>query len=355
MKRYKGILISVIVMGIVVLVVLRLLGSKAMLDEELKSMTEYSALVPVEVTAVVTGYATQSITESGIFNPLKEVAILSETQGIVLSVSCAVGDFVQKGQVLVAVERSLLEKQLALAELSLANAQTDLQRFEALANSEAITQQQLEGAKLGYQNALTNVASLKEQIDNTIITAPFDGYVTSRSIELGALMVPGMPVMSIAQQNDLLFCARLSERDVLRVAIGMPVAITADAYNGEQFSGKVKEVGVSATQSGRYEVLVQIPNSQFRLRSGMGGRATFIFSSNEQQLVIPRKSLVGSVLSPSIFVLEGDSVVLRTIRVNPINEEVLVVISGLKEGERVITSGQINLEQGTKVRVLNPV
>ena len=63
----------------------------------------------------------------------------------------------------------------------------------------------LEGAKLGYQNALTNVASLKEQIDNTIITAPFDGYVTSRSIELGALMVPSMPVMSIAQQNDLLF------------------------------------------------------------------------------------------------------------------------------------------------------
>ena len=61
------------------------------------------------------------------------------------------------------------------------------------------------------------------------------------------------------------------------------------------------------------------------------------------------------MLSPSVFVLEGDSVVLRNIRVNPINEEVLVVISGLKEGERVITSGQINLEQGTKVRVLNPV
>ena len=51
---------------------------------------------------------------------------------------------------------------------------------------------------------------------------------------------------------------------MLRVAIGMPVSYTADAYNGEQFSGKVKEVGVSATQSGRYEVLVQIPNSRFR-------------------------------------------------------------------------------------------
>ena len=140
MKRYKGILISVIVMGIVVLVVLRLLASKAMLDEELKSMTEYSALVPVEVTAVVTGYATQSITESGIFNPLKEVAILSETQGIVLSVNCAVGDFVRKGQVLVEVERTARATCIGRA-FSLANAQTDLQRFEALANSEAITQQ----------------------------------------------------------------------------------------------------------------------------------------------------------------------------------------------------------------------
>lgn len=349
-RKYTTIIVAIVILT---LIVVKLFSNKSQLDTELKAMQDYSSIIPVEIITPKTLQAIQTLEENGMFRSGSEVAILSETSGKVISVVGNVGDIVTSGQILVTVEKEVLESQFKLAKTSLENAENDLARYNNLSEGEAITQQQLEASKLNYQNALTNFTALKKQLENTTIQSPVNGIISNRSVEKGTFLMPYVQVFSILEQNQMIFVVKVAENNVLQLSKGQKADITVDVMPGKVFNGNIRSVGVTADLSGRYEVEISLVNQKALLRAGMSGKASFKIEMKESGIVIPRKCIVGSVKEAKVFLLKGDSVTLKNVEAIAINENEVLITEGLSVNEKVVVSGQINLLDGSLVKVIN--
>lgn len=349
-KKIAGIFIPVI---LIALVAFRLISSKAETDEQLQKMTEYNEVVPVKVVTATKQKAAHSITESGLFRSAQEIDVVSETQGNVLQVFVQTGDYVKAGQTLITVEKGLLTNQYELAKLNLENAKADLKRFESLLEGDAVTQRQYENMKLNYQNALTNLRQLEEQLSNTVITAPVSGFISRRNVEKGSFIAPGTPLAGISQQSEFQFVVQLSEDDILKIQKDDSAEIQPSVYENQQLNGVVSKIAVNNSMSGRYDVFVTLLNPPAAIKPGMSGKAVFRFLAAKEEIIIPRKCIVGSILNAQVFVLSGDSVLKKPVSAANLDENRVVVHSGIHSGDKIVLSGQINLETGSKVNVLD--
>lgn len=341
------------IVALFTLVVFRLISNKVSLKSDLQELVDHQEVVPVKVVLATEQPIEHNLTENGFFRQNHEVDIISETQGNVLKVHVKTGDFVSAGETLISVEKGLLEDQLALAELNLENAKTDLRRFENLVAGDAVTSREYESVKLNYRNALTRMAELKEQLKKTKVTAPFDGFITSRNVGEGSFISPGTPLMGISQLTELLFAVQMTEADVVKISERDKVEIQPSVYSVKPVMGFVREIAVNSLLSGRYEVLIRLSNPHNEIKPGMSGRATFRLSSDREEIVLPRECIIGSILDAKLYLMSGDTVVERKVEASPLNGDRVIVHSGLSTGARVVSSGHINLEQGAKVRMIN--
>jgi RND family efflux transporter MFP subunit len=349
-KRIAGILTPVI---LIALVAFRLISTKAETDAKLQKMMEYNEIIPVKIIKATKQKASHSITESGLFQSAQEIDVISETQGNVLQVFVKTGDYVKAGQTLITVEKGLLTNQYELAKLNLENAKTDLKRFENLVAGDAVTQRQYENIKLYYQKALTDLQKLEEQLSNTLITAPVSGFITLRNLEKGSFIAPGKPLAGISQQSELQFLVQLSEDDILKIQKGDSAEIQSSVFKNQQLNGEVSEIAVNKSLSGRYDVFVKLFNPPAYIKPGMSGKAVFRFSAKKEEIIIPRKCIVGSILNAQVFLLSADSVLKKPVSATNLNENQVLVHSGINPGDKIVLSGQINLETGSKVNVLD--
>lgn len=350
LKKLSGIFIFIVILG---LVIVKLMANKKEQDKELRALLDYNVTTPVEVVSADYGTVQIQLTENGVTQSDKQIEVLSETQGRVIAVAGESGDKIAAGQVLLQVEQEVIQSQLQLAKENLAKAAKDLQRFKKLASVNAVTKQQLEQVELNHQNAMTNFTSLNKQMENTTVRSPINGFISSRSVEKGSIVTPGMPLMTVVAQNEMNFVVKMAESNISSIYKGQEVEVKADVLPGKTYPGKVKEVSVNADLSGRYEVLIQLQNKDFSLRAGMNGTAVFRFKNDKQQIVLPRKCIMGSIQKASVFVVQADSVVERKVQVTPLNTSEVAVSYGLNPGEQVVLSGHINLSNGTSVNIIN--
>jgi RND family efflux transporter MFP subunit len=349
-KKYSAILVVIV---IVALTIVKLFSNKNQLDGDLKALQEYSSVIPVEIVSPKIMQAKQTLEENGILSAGSEVSILSETSGRVLSVTGNVGEHVSVGQTLVSVEKEVLESQYKLAKQTLDAAEKDLNRFNNLIGGEAITQQQLEASKLNYQSALANFANVKKQFENTLIQSPVNGIISKRSVEKGMSLTPSVPVFSILEQNQMIFKVKVAEGNVLQLNKGQKASVLFDGVPGNVFTGNIRSIGVTTDLSGRYEVEVSLAGQESVLRAGMSGKAVFENDLKNSGFVIPRKCIVGSIKDASVFILNADSVSAKKVEAIALNETDVLITQGLSTNDKVVLSGQINLQNGTKVKVIN--
>ncbi len=352
MKKIKRYLPVVALVIIVALIVIRLIGNKQKIDTQLKAMTEYSSVIPVEVAKPVIGSADIVISENGVVRSGGEITILSETSGKALFVTGRAGDAVVAGSTLLKVESDVLENQVILARQSMENAERDYKRYSNLAVGDAITQQQLEGAKVALLNARANYISLNKQLENTKVISPVNGVVSARFVEKGDSVMPGTKLFTLIDKSKMALVIKLPEASLKYVPKGSRASVTIDALNGNKITGVVRSIGVSADMAGRYDVEISIPANDNRIREGLNGNAEFIVKGERNGMILPRKAITGSINDASVFVVKGDSVVVKRIRAGYLNEKDMVVYEGLSEEDQVVLSGQINLTAGTKVKIL---
>ncbi|MFA5848499.1 MAG: efflux RND transporter periplasmic adaptor subunit [Bacteroidales bacterium] len=353
MKILKKYSIILIILVIVALVVFRLFGNKAKMDTELKQMSEYSSVIPIEVITPEVQESSVSIEENGVTRSGAEINILSETAGKVVYVYGKPGDHVSVGQTLVKVEKEVVESQYKLAKLNMENAERDNSRFSNLAGGDAITQQQLEAAKLNLQNAQTTYTAAYKQLQNTEIKSTVNGVIAKRMIEIGDNLLPTLPVFSVLERNRMIFLVKLAESDLNKISRGQKAELTLDAIKGKVFRGEVQTVGVVADMSGRYDTEIKIFDQDKNLRSGLSGKVRFSDVVSYKGVTIPRKCITGSINNASVYLLQGDSVISRKVLATSIDDTKVLVTEGLGTNEKVVLTGQINLQDGTKVRVLN--
>jgi membrane fusion protein (multidrug efflux system) len=352
MKR-KSIMISISVITILLIAgTVRLISNKRYFSEQLQMVSGVNLTVPVITDTVKSREISDEFVENGTFQSFREISLISETQGRVLEVDAETGDYVKEGLILGFTDNNALKSQVELAEYSLLKAEKDLHRFEELSKADAVTIQQSESARQNYLIARSAYITAKTQYQNSYFTAPFNGFVTKRHIEKGTFLFPGTPLFDIVETDRVKLVLKLTDEQITQISRGMHVKVTAGPFTGVDYHGKVSAIETRADLSKRYATEIEVVNNPAStIRPGMFGTGTFTLESDKKQLVIPRRAITGSIQDPEVFVVNADSVILKKIEAATLNDRYVTIKTGLKEGDVLVVSGQINLVNGSKISI----
>jgi RND family efflux transporter MFP subunit len=348
--KYKK---SVITLGVVLLAVAAILLIRGTSDKPV-SMSAISTDVPVSVIAAQKQRLASSISLAGTIDASNDVNIISETQGSVRQVHLKVGDIVNAGTVLVEIEDHIQRSNLSTAEISYQKAKRDFERSETLFQENSISRAQLDAGRLAMQAAENQLEIARRQLENTKIKTPITGTVNARFVDVGTMVQPGMPVANIVDITTLKVRVNVSEQEAFRLKPGDPVDISTDVYPGQKFQARVDNIASKADEAHTYPVEIRlVNNAKFPLRAGMFCRIAFTSITATEALAIPRVALVGSVKNAEVFVVRDKIAWLQRIVVGKQTNEYLEVLNGLSEGDTVVTSGQNNLVDKTRIIIVD--
>lgn len=308
----------------------------------------------VEVTPVVTGAIARSVTVSGVVEPLRTVAVNSQISGAVLSVRVEEGSVVRAGALLAELDGRELQAQLAAAEASFQVAEAAYQRAEQLRERQIITLPEYEQQRTAHAAARASLEQIRTRVGFTRILAPVDGVITEKRVEAGDAVGTQTRLFSVAEVATLVVRVGVSELDVVEIAEGDAVRVDLDAFPNRPTSGRIRRIFPTADPTTRLvpvEVALE-PSAREFVRPGFLARATFALAERQGVLLVPQGALVGGGTSTGVFVVENGSAVRRTVETGLTSEGRVEILSGLVEGESVVTLGNHMLRDGAEVRVV---
>ncbi|MCS6989305.1 MAG: efflux RND transporter periplasmic adaptor subunit [Chloroherpetonaceae bacterium] len=350
MKTLKWMLI---VGGVVAGMIAILLNNKARSDEKARRSQEIEKAIPVTVAEVKKGKLTDELSLVGTIVANHDVAIVSETDGRVTAVYAKVGDYKPAGSVLVQVDDELKLAAFKSAEVAYEKAKKDYERYQALMKEGAISDSQLEQARQAFQSAEAQYIVARRQYQDAKIKTPISGVVTARQVDVGAYLGKGALVANVVDISRLKVKVNVAEQDVFKLKEGDAVDITTDVYPNVVFKGKIESIGAKGDEAHTYPVEISLPNSKENpLKAGMFCRVSLSARGEREALLIPREALIGSVKNPEVFVVEGETARLRKIVAGREAGLWLEARDGLKEGEKVVVSGQNNLKDGYAIQIV---
>ncbi len=289
---------------------------------------------------------------SGTFEPNKETKISAELQGKIKEVLVDVGSVVNKGQSIVRLDNTLLKLQLQTIEVQIEGLEADLNRYTILAKADAIQGVQLEKTELGLRSAKVQRATLLEQINKTTVKAPFDGVVTAKLSEEGAFAAPGVPLLQITDIKILKFTVNVPENELSKFKINQSYSLIVDAYSDILLTGKATMIGSKANMGNSFQIQFTVNNTpDLKIKSGMFGKVNLKNATQEKGIIIPASAIVGSADQPQIYLIKNGKSILYSITISKRIQNKVVVLSGLNEGDVIVTDGFINLFDGASVSV----
>ncbi len=351
----KRIIITVVIVGAAIAAAAFILkNNKEKMQQQTELAKKVNSTIPVQVEDTKEEIIGGTFTVTGSFAPARQILVVTELAGKVISLPVKEGQFVEKGQLLARIEYATHEADLRSAEANLQKLSTDKERYQRLVTSGGVTQSQLDDINLAYVNAEARTIAAKKRLADSYIRAPFAGYVNKRFVEEGTYLNAAKEVFEIVETARLKMVVNVSESQVLSVSKADKIVVQADVYPGSEYKAQLNFIGAKADANLNFPVELQIENIKDKpLRSGMYGRATFQLSGGNPSLVIPRSALLGSTENAQVYVVANGAVELKEIVAGRSFSNSIEVISGLTRGEKVVTNGQINLSPGAKVTVLN--
>lgn len=330
--------------------------NKKTIEEKAELREEVIQDVPVRVGLVQKLLIDNKIILSGQFEARQELNIIAESQGRITNLYIEEGQYIKKGAVVAKIDDTNIQAQLLISKASAEKASKDVERFERLVGAGAVSQQQLEEVRLGFQNAQANVTAMEQQLKYSIAHSPMSGIVKVLNIDQGSFASPGMTMASVIDATRLRMVVKVGEMDIIKIKYGQKVKVRTDVYPNIAFDGRVKLISVQADAARKYEVAIDINSiKNAPLKPGMYGvvEITPQTKSDDMGLFVARKAIVGSVQEPMVYVLGKDNeATYKTVQVGKIMGDKVQVLSGLTEGDEVVTTGQINISDGQKVKVI---
>lgn len=309
----------------------------------------------MEVASVQQGSIARSVTVSGVVEPIRTVGINSQVSGTLLAVAAEEGDVVRRGQMLARVDDRELRAQFEAAEAAHQVAAAAYERARQLRDRRVITLPEYERERTAEAAARAQLDQVRTRLEHTVIAAPVDGVVTEKRVEAGDLVGSQTRLFTVADVSTLVVRVGVSELDVVRVAVGDPVSLMLDAFPGRTFRGAVRRIFPTADPGTRLvPVEVALEGSEAALiRPGFLARVRFAVGAHDDVLLIPAGALVGAGGTQSVFVLDGETAVRRTVTTGLTSEGRVQVVGGLVAGEQVVTRGSNLLRDGTAVRIVS--
>ncbi|WP_116790370.1 efflux RND transporter periplasmic adaptor subunit [Flavobacterium psychrotrophum] len=350
----KKVIYIVVIAAIIGVGALMLNKNKAKNDAETAVVAQQNSSVSVRTAVAKQGVPDLAYTANGNFEAAQQLDFPAENNGRVVNVLVDEGDQVRKGQVLATIKGDQLNVQLQSAKAAYENAQSDAKRYENAFKTGGVTQQQVDQSKVSLSNAKAQYDAARINIGDASIKSSINGIVNARNIEPGSVVSPGTVLFELVDVSSLKLKVNVPESQVATLKVGTSVKVTASVYPDKEFTGKITFIAPKGDTSLNFPVEITIANNpNNELKAGMYGSVVFGTSSKQPEvLTVPRVAFVGGVGNNQIFVVKDGAVTLTKVVAGRIFGETVEVLKGLNAGDVVVTSGQINLAEGSKVEVI---
>ncbi len=317
-------------------------------DEETPPVpVETSLPVRADIFAVYTGTAP--------IEAFAEADVIAKVEGEVREVLVEEGDEVSKGQTMARLDGDRLRLELDGSRARLAKLQRDFKRNRELQAKGLLSEGDFE--KIQYElealQAANDLAAL--ELSYTNIRAPLDGVVSQRFIKRGNAARIGDRLFRVTSLDPLVAYMFVPEREYRRIAAGQPAVIQIDALPGERVIANVTRISpVIDADTGTFKITVEIENKERRIKPGMFARINIVHDRRENALQVPRIAIVGDGDDSAVFVIENGLAVRQPVTTGYSQDGMVEIVSGLADGEPVVTVGQGGLKDGSKVTVIDP-
>lgn len=312
-----------------------------------------------------------------------------EVSGRIVTLSHDVGDRIEKGEVMAAIDQTsfrqrvreasaavkMAEASLGEAEVALENMEADMQRRRPLLDRELISEREIEDldaqlrqgaqkvqvAQASLEQSQARLQTAREDLKNTEIRAPFDARVAARDVDLGSYVGPSQPAFSLVSDTGLYLRISIPEQDAAHIAVDKPVTVRVGALGGDKFEGKVVRVAPSldrATRMMRTDIQLEADDDDEqlfeRLRPGMYAHVQVELGRRDDAVTIPRQVLLEErSRAPFVWTVRDDEAKRQQVVLGLQGRERVEVVDGLSGGELVVIRGADGLTDGAKVRLLD--
>jgi RND family efflux transporter MFP subunit len=322
--------------------------------------------VPVETVPVRQQDLNEVIGGSGSIEQGQTVQLTSQITAQVLEVPVKIGDLIKKGDLLVRWDDRLIQATLQanrdyvdVSNVKIRDETRQVKRYTALEQKNMGTPLELEKAEMALADAREELAkatlALRQSeidLEHVKMTSPLDGIVLERLVNPGENTHREQVVMKIGSLNNVLLDAKISEDKMHSLQLGLPAAASFPAFPGERFEGKVLKIDPNIDPVTRtFTAYVEIKNTDLRLKPGLSGFAR-IRRSAKDVLAVPSIAIMNpSGEQASVFIVDSSGhAIERKIRPGIVVDAMTEVRDGLKQGEKVVTVGQLYLNNNDKVR-----
>ncbi len=319
-------------------------------------------------TAVTTTVAEKSqwqptLETIGTVTAINGVTISTDLAGIVSKIAFESGSQVKAGDLLVQLNTDQEQAQLAQAEAQRDWTQITLTRNQELVAKKTVSQSDYDSATAQFHQAQATVDQFKALIARKTLRAPFAGVVGIRQINLGQYLNTGDAVVTLQSFDPIYVNFSLPQQNLSQLTVGQSVEINMDAYGDKVFPGKVTAINSLVDQNSRnVQIQATLPNSETQLRPGMYAKVKVVLPEAQEVVAIPSSSIHYAPYGDSVFIvsdLKSDDgktfkgVKEQFVKLGQSKGDLTAIVSGLKPGDEVVTSGVFRLRSGEAIIVNN--
>jgi membrane fusion protein (multidrug efflux system) len=294
---------------------------------------------------------------------LQGVTLAAEVPGTVREISFDSGAAVRRGAVLVKLDTSAEEAQLAAATADASLARLNVERARKLRQSEAIAQQELDQAEARAKAAEATVRNLQATIAKKTIRAPFDGRVAIRQVELGQVVAPGSPIASLQSVTPIRADFWLPQQALAGLEEGQRTRLRTDTFPDRTWDGEITTVNPEVDpQTRNVRVRATFKNPDGLLRPGMFANVEVLSDEKRPVVTVPATAVIFAPYGDSVFAIEEKKdpggkttnvVRQKFVRTGERRGDLVAIAEGLSAGETIVSSGAFKLRNGAAVVVNN--
>ena len=288
------------------------------------------------------------------------ILVTTEVAGKVSAIHFESGQQVAAGTLLLQLDDSIDRAELEgiVAERRLADLQH--KRRKELLETKTISRSDVDEARLRLENATAQLAAKQAMIAKKRITAPFNGWLGIRQVDLGEYLQPGAAIVPLEALDPIYVDFSLPERHLDQIPVGQPVEIEVQAFPGEIFTGQVSAVNPGIDPGTRsLRVRATLENSQARLHPGMFAEVRTLLPQRPAVLTLPQTAITYNPYGDSVFMIQEDAsgshVQRRQVETGEVRNGRVEIVRGLQTGDRVVSAGQVKLRNDQAVVVDNSI
>jgi membrane fusion protein, multidrug efflux system len=350
---------SIIAVVAVVVLIAIIAGIKTIMILGYIRQAKRNAAPPQTVTTLLARYSDwqPEVTAVASVRAVHGVNITTEAAGLVRSIDFHSGDDAKAGQLLVQLNADADVATLHSLEAAADLAATVYARDKAQYDAQAISQAQLDADAADLKNKRAAAASQAATVAKKSLRAPFAGRLGITTVMPGQYLNTGDKVVSLSSLDPVYVDFNLPQEQLAVVRTGLTVRVTSDAFPKDTFSGKITAIDPAIDPSSRnFMAEATVDNPQHLLMPGMFARVAVLAGSVEHYLTLPQTSITYNPYGSTVFVVEKQADGKRTaqqtfVTTGATRGDQVAVLKGLKEGDEVVTSGQLKLKNGTPLAI----